>query len=180
MGRELRRKEERKNKNKVVNKEKELDTSVKMSSIIKVIAAIVFILLVLWYVLAIFVTKEVEISSGNDENNTATETSGVSNRILASSTFNQAEEVYHVYYYDFANEDKAVASAISSQSDIKIYRVDTSSSLNEKYVTEEAGNARVTGIDNLKVKNPTLLQITNDSVTGYYEGSSNIIAFLNK
>lgn len=180
MGRELRRKEERKNKNKVIHKEAELDTSIKGSTVIKVVIFIALLLLILWYILAVFVTKEVDISKNNDTASDTTDTSSVSNRILASATFNQLEDVYYVYYYDFTDEDQSVASAISSKSALKIYRVDTSSSLNQKYVTEETGNATVTSIDNLKVKNPTLLQITNDQVTGYYEGSSNIIAFLNQ
>lgn len=180
MGRELRRKEERKNKNKVANKEKELDTSIKKSTIIKLVVFIILMLLLLWYILAVFVTKEVDVSGKNNTNDTAIDANSVSNRILASATFNQPEDVYYVYYYDFTDEDKAVASAISSKNDLKIYRVDTSSSLNQKYVTEDSGNATATGIEDLKVKNPTLLQITNGSITGYYEGSSNIIAFLNK
>lgn len=178
MGRESRRKEER--KNKVTKKEKELDNSIKKITIIKVVSAITLILLTLWYVLAVFVTKEIDISGGNNKTENVTDTSGVSNRILASATFNQAEEIYYVYYYDFTDEDEAVASAIGSKSELKIYRVDTSSSLNQKYVTDDSGNANVTGINDLKIKNPTLLQITNDEVTGYYEGSSNIINFLNK
>ena len=180
MGRELRRKEEKKNKNKVIYKPEELDASIKGSTVIKVIVFIALLLLILWYILAVFVTKEVDISRKNDTSSDATETNTVSNRILASATFNQVEEVYYVYYYDFTDEDKSISSAINSNSDLKIYRVDTSNSLNQNYVTEESGNTAVTGIDNLKVKNPTLLQITNDQVTGYYEGSSNIIDFLNQ
>lgn len=176
MGRELRRKEEKKNKNKIANKQIELDTSIKGSTIVKVFVFIALLLLVLWYILAVFVTKEVDISGGNDTSSDTTDTSSVSNKILASNTFEQTEEVYYVYYYDFTDEDKNISSVISN-SDLKIYRVDTSSSLNQNYVTEESGNTAVTGITDLKVKNPTLLQITNDQVTGYYEGRSAIINF---
>lgn len=182
MGRELRRKEERKNKNRKVQMKEQLDTSIKGSTIIKLVVFVALLLFILWFVIAVFITKEIDISEGKDETNTSetTNTTSVSNRILASATFNQKEEVYYVYYYDFTDEDEAIASAISDKSDLKIYRVDTSSSLNQNYVTEEEGNKNITGIDNLKVKNPTILQITNDQVTAYYEGSSSILSFLNQ
>lgn len=181
MGREMNRRENRKNKNKVVHKQEVLDTSIKGRTVLEVVLFCLLLLVVLWYVVAVFITKEIDISWGNNANEAeSTDASGVSNRILASTTFDQNEEVYLVYYYDFNEGDEAVASAISGFAETKIYRVDTSSSLNQKYVTEEAGNSSVTGISDLKVKNPTLIEVTNDSVTGYYEGSTAILNFLNK
>lgn len=180
MGRELRRKEEKKNKNKVSNKQEILDTSIKGTTIIKIIVFILLLLSAIWYVLAAFVTKEIDVSGKNEKDDNVTETSSVSNRILASKTFEQKEEKYYVYYYDFNDEDGSISNAINNKSDIKIYKVDTSSSLNQNYVTEENGNSNVTGINDLKVKNPTLIEVTNDKVTGYYEESINIINFLNK
>ena len=43
--------------------------------------------------------------------------------------------------------------------------------LNKNYVTEESGNRSVSSIDDLKVKNPTVIKITDDKVVGYYEGN---------
>ena len=181
MGRELRRKENKKNKHKVEQKQKELDTSVKGSTIIKVVAVVVLILMMLYYIVAVFITKEIDVSSNkNSQAADTTDTNGVSNRILASSTFEQQEEVYYVYFYDFTDEDKTTTNVINSRSDLTIYRVDTSSSLNQNYITEEVGNRNVTGITDLKVKAPTLLEITSDRVTGYYEGNNSIIDFLSR
>ncbi len=181
MGRELRRREERKNKSKNVHSQEKLDTSIKGVTVIKVVVVVALILFALYYVVAIFITKEIDISGNKDSeaSSSTTDTSSVSNRILASATFSQLEEVYYVYFYDFTDEDEGIASAIGGRSDLKIYRVDTSSSLNANYVTEDASNHEVTDIQNLKVKNPTLLEITNDQVTGYYEGNTNIINYLN-
>lgn len=179
MGRELRRREERKNKKITANKEIELDTSIKGITVFKVIFAIVLILLVLYYILAVFVTKEIDVSGGKNTDTTDEVSSSVSNKILASAIFNQSEEVYYVYFYDFSDEDESISSALSSKSDLKFYRVDTSSSLNGKYVTEESGNRNVTSVEDLKVKDPTIIQVTNDQITAYYEGSSEILAFLN-
>ena len=180
MGRELRRKEERKNKNKVAKTKEELDTSIHGSTIAKIVVFTILILLVLYYIVAVFITKEINVSWTKNETSTDTSTtSQVSDRILAKNTFNQKEETYYVYFYDFNDEDQSISSAISSRSDLKIYRVDTSSALNQNYVTEESGNRNVTSVSDLKVKNPTIIAITNDGVTAYYEGSSEILSLLN-
>lgn len=180
MGREMRRREERKNKKILENKQEVLDTTVSKITVIKLVGAIVLILLVLYYVLAVFVTKELDVSGGRGNNSSEVNSvsNGVANKILASGIFNQSEESYYVYFYDFNDEDESISSAIGRKSDWKIYRVDTSNSLNSKYVTEDAGNANVTGLDDLKVKNPTLIQVSADKVIAYYEGSTNILNFL--
>lgn len=184
MGREMRRKNARemKKKNSHYNSSlNEMESEIHLGTVLKIVLAVALILFVLYYALAVFVTKEIDVSSGNDSNTAETDTTSnsVSNKILAAATFNQKEEVYYVYYYDFSDEDESISSSISNRSDLKIYRVDTSSSLNSKYVTEDSGNASVSGIGDLKVKNPTLIQVTADQVTGYYEGSSSILGFLN-
>lgn len=177
MGRELRRKEAKKNKNNIKLKEEELDTSIKWTTLAKIVIFGLIILLVLYYIVAVFITKEIDISNKKQNTQEETNSNVSSNKILASNIFNQSEDTYYVYFYDFNEPDSNISSAISSK-DLKFYFVDTSSALNQKYVTEEAGNRNVTGIDNLKVKSPTIIGITNDTVTSYYEGSSEIITFL--
>lgn len=173
MGRELRRKEAKRNNNKG-KKIEEIDTSIKGSTLFKLIAICVFMVVLLYLVVAIFITKEIEVSWFN--NNKTEETNEVlSNRILAKNTFNQKESTYYVYFYDFTDEDQTVTGTTGLSAD-KLYIVDTSSGLNKNYVTEESGNRNVTSIDDLKVKSPTVLKITDDKVVGYYEGSSEIIS----
>ena len=58
MGRELRRKEAKKNKNKITKIEKELDTSIHGRTVAKIVIFCVVLLLVLYYVIAVFITKE--------------------------------------------------------------------------------------------------------------------------
>lgn len=176
MGRELRRKEEKKNKK--INKQLDLNTDIKLITVLKVVFATILVLLVLYYILAVFVTKEIDVSGNNNSTSNEDVNSSISNKILASAIFNQTKESYYVYFYDFNDEDSSIASAISN-SDISIYRVDTSSSLNKKYVTDDTGNREVNSIDNLLVKNPTIIKVENDQVIAYYEGSMEILAFLN-
>lgn len=188
MGREQRRKEQKKNKNLTKEKQEQLDTSIKGSTIIILTVVVILIIVALYFISAIFITKEINISSSdnkvsesetNEESNINNPAS-VSNKILASNIFNQKEDTYYVYFYDFNDEDENVKTIIDSKSDLTIYRVDTSSSLNQNYVTKDSGNKNVDGIDNLKVKNPTVLKINNDKVVAYYEGGKSIIDNLSK
>lgn len=176
MGREQRRKEQFKNKNKKMEPN-ELDTNIKLATAIKLISFILILLFVIYYVIAVFVTKELDISNKNKETSTITDentANTVSNKILASNIFDQKEETYYVYFYDFTDEDELVKNVMSSISETTVYKVDTNSSLNANYVTEEKGNKKATTIDELKVKNPTVIKIDGDKIIEYYEGSSNI------
>lgn len=178
MGRELRRKEEKKRKKS--KKEIELDTKIQISTVFKILITCIIILFVLYYFLAVFVTKEINISKNNENNseNNNTNTGGVTNQILASSIFHQPEEEYYVYFYNFSDEDESISRIIENHSDWKIYRVDTNSSLNQNYVTNDNSNRNVTGLNDLKVKNPTLIRIENDHVVDYYEDKEEIVQFL--
>ena len=182
MGRELRRKEEKKNKKAKEIKNTPSETNYSGLTLLKIVGAIAIILFVLYYFIAVFITKEVDVSenknSTTSEESTSSSSSSVSNAILAQRTFEQAEEEYYVYYYNFSDEDKTISSILSNKSDITLYRVDTSSALNKNYVTEENGNKNVTGINDLKVKNPTLIKVTGDKVTSYIEGVNEIINYL--
>ena len=172
---ERRRKEELKNTHSKMNME-QLDTTIKKTTIIKLAGFVVISLVVIYYLLAIFVTKEIKITNGSDSDKaseSAVSSSGVSDRILASNIFNQSEEKYYVYFYDFDDENNVVASAVSNVDGI-VYKVDTGSSLNANYVTEENGNKKATSIDELKVKSPTVIKVEGDKIVEYYEGSNEI------
>lgn len=183
MGRIERRRQEKNNKNKKITKEnniEEYNGKNTLYTAIKIMAVMVLLIFILYYVVAVFVTKEISISTKKDEETTDTTTNTVSDRILARNIFNQKEETYYVYFYDFTDADQNIAMAINNLSDSKVYKVDTSSSLNKNYVTEESGNKQATSVDELKVKSPTLIKITNDKIVEYYEDIDPILAYLEK
>ena len=94
----------------------------------------------------------------------------VTNTILASEVFKQAEEEYYVYFYDYNEEDSKISSSVNNKlSSSKVYKVDTSSALNNKYVSEES-NKSAKKLNELKVKAPTIVKITGEEITAYYEG----------
>ena len=183
MGREQKRKVQRQYKNKKVEEEITSEDMMKASTILKIILGVVIVILVFYYGLALFVTKELDFSGskkGNDTTEEENTADSVSNAILAKNTFDQSEDIYYVYYYDFNDENEVIANSINNLLDYTIYRVDTSSGLNSNYVDENTGNKKVSSIDDLKVKNPTIIKVDNDKVVSYYEGVDEISNFLNK
>ena len=170
MGREIRRKEAKKKNNKIKKVEK-IDTSIKGSTLLKLIAICVFMIVLLYLVVAIFITKEIEVSWFN--NNKTEETNEVlSNRILAKNTFNQKESTYYVYFYDYTDEVSSVSTSIRSISD-KVYKVNTKDGFNSNYVSEET-NKDASSIEELKVKALTLIKVVDGSIVEYYEGKEEI------
>ena len=176
MGRELRRKQAKKEgkslKNENITEDYNLTKFVKVSVI--VILSAVF----LYLVSAIFITKEINLFGKNNTTNTTNQT--VSNAILAKSIFNQSEESYYVYFYDFNESNNNINTIVSSKlSESKVYRVDTSSSFNSKYVSDTS-NRSATTLDDLKVVKDTLIKIEGDAITMYLEGEEEITNNLNK
>lgn len=178
MGREFRRKEKKRNGQRdFVYDNGSVDSTVKASTLLKIILVVLVILFGLYYAVAVFITKEIDVSGSKEEATSSSDTSSVSNKILASRVFEQSEDEYYVYFYDFSDEDDSVASAIGNVSDFKIYRVDTSSSLNSNYVSSDTGNSSATGLSDLKVINPTLIKVSGDGISLYLEGASSIISY---
>lgn len=173
MGREQKRKQQKKIARKI-NEEEEASLFT-FSSFIKTTIALLLVIFFSYFILAFFVTKEYNFGTNNkDKEENTDSSSSVSNPIVASNIFNQSEDSYYVYFYDFNDEDERVSSSISNISDV-VYRVNTASGFNSKYVTDEVGNSKAKTLDDLKVKAPTLIKIDNDTISSYYEGVNDII-----
>ena len=177
MGREMRRKNNKKNKNLKIKNELPVDDTITGRSALKIIVFSTILLTAIYFTIAVFVTKEINISWLNG-NVAETESTDIEKKILAKNTFNQNEGTYYVYFYDFNNEDTNIASAIYS-ADATVYRVDVSNGLNSNYVSSDDGNRNATTLDDLKVVDPTLIKIENDKIVAYYEGPNEIMSFLN-
>lgn len=168
MGRELRRKQAKKEGKSLTQAKTNEENQLKV--LLKIVGLLVFIIAVIYIISGVFITKEIKwfnnLSNGSNNNSN----SNVSSSILASSIFKQSEEEYYVYFYDFNDENSTISNQIKTKlSNSKIYRVDTSSALNSNYVGEES-NKDAKNLEQLKVKAPTLIKIVDDSITEYYEG----------
>lgn len=176
MGRELRRKQAKK-EGKSLKKEN-ITEDYSLTKFVKVSVIVILSAVFLYLVSAIFITKEINLFGKNNTTNTTNQT--VSNAILAKSIFNQSEESYYVYFYDFNESNNNINTIVSSKlSESKVYRVDTSSSFNSKYVSDTS-NRSATTLDDLKVVKNTLIKIEGDTITMYLEGEEEILNNLNK
>ena len=176
MGRELRRKQAKKEGKSLKNENITEDYS--LTKFVKVSVIVILSAVFLYLVSAIFITKEINLFGKNNTTNTTNQT--VSNAILAKSIFNQSEESYYVYFYDFNESNNNINTIVSSKlSESKVYRVDTSSSFNSKYVSDTS-NKSATTLDDLKVVKDTLIKIEGDAITMYLEGEEEISNNLNQ
>ena len=165
MGRELRRKQAKK-EGKSLKQEVTVEEN-QIKKLVKITLLLVFIICVIYLVSALFITKELDWFGSDAEENTTL----VANTILASETFKQTEEEYYVYFYDYKDEDSGISSSVSSKlSSSKVYKVDTSSALNSKYVSDES-NKSAKNLNDLKVKAPTVIKVTGETISAYYEGN---------
>lgn len=164
MGRELRRKQAKKEGKSLQPEIKEEEKLIK--KLIIITAILVFIICTIYVLSALFITKELDWLDKKDENTTETL---VENTILASEIFKQKEEEYYVYFYDYTEKENQITSTVNSKlSTKKVYKVDTSSALNNKYVSKES-NKSAKKLEELKVKGPTVIKINGEQILEYYE-----------
>ncbi len=164
MGRELRRKQAKREGKSLKNEEIKEEYNVKK---IVITCVIVLVSIGLVYLIsALFITKELDWFSKEEVKEN---TSSVENSILASAIFKQKEDEYYVYFYDFNEDNNMYKNIVSSKlSSKKVYNVDTSSGLNSNYVSD-VSNKKATGLDDLKVVNDTVIKIVGDTIVEYYE-----------
>lgn len=164
MGRELRRKQAKREGKMLKNEEIKEEYNVKK---IVITCVIVLVSIGLVYLIsALFITKELDWFSKKEVKENA---SSVENSILASAIFKQKEDEYYVYFYDFNEDNNMYKNIVSSKlSSKKVYNVDTSSGLNSNYVSD-VSNKKATGLDDLKVINGTVIKIVGDTIVEYYE-----------
>jgi len=180
MGRELKRKQAKKDKKPLKEEivKKNEDPYKDIYKLLKTFGIILGVILVIYFFIALVITKEIDWFSKDTE--TEEQKSTIQNTILAKNTFNQKEEEYFVYFYDYDEENETIASLINSKLlGSTIYRVNTKDAFNTNYVTEEeVGNSSATTIEDLKVINPTLIKVSGDTIVEYYETKDNIISYL--
>lgn len=165
MGRELKRKQakrEGKNVREIQKQNADKPLSPKTFIIILIILLVFFILL--YVITGLFVTKDLKWFAKEENKD---ETIEVENKILATDSLKQVEEDYYVYFYDPTDEDSEVTNILYSVSE-KVYRVDLSSDFNANFIGEPSGV--VDNISALKVANPTIIKVTSEKITAFYHG----------
>ena len=162
MGRELRRKQAKKEgkslKREITAEQHQIKNLIIITIILVAIIGIIYLLS------ALFITKELDwFKNDVEQTNKLTD-----NTILASKIFDQSEEEYYVYFYDYDDEEEQISNIVSSLKEHKVYRVDTGSALNKNYISEES-NKSAKKLEELKVKASTIIKISGDAIVEYYE-----------
>lgn len=173
MGRELRRKQAKrdgKNVREVQKKRQGKPLSMKTFAIIMVLLAVFFV--ILYILTGIFVTKELKWFSKNDNEESTVE---VENKILATDSLRQTEEEYYVYFFDTTDEKTEVKNSLYRVKE-KLYRVDLNDAFNSNFVGEPSGE--VDNIEDLKVSNPTLIKVSGEEIVEFYSGVEEITSAL--
>ena len=156
----------KKNERKVIESGKTPDN---IKNVVKTIIVII-VILVAFYLLTILILNKKE---GPTYNNVTIEY----NKIIAGETFEMSDNDYLVFYYDSTGANAAeYADMISKyrekENSLPIYTVDLNNGINKKYISEEEVNS-VTNIDDLKVKDATLIRIKDKSAQSYITSSFN-------
>lgn len=112
----------------------------------------------------------------------STETVISYDEILIGTVFNKNNSDYYVIFDNFGDKTKDVylESKITSYTgEVKIYKVDMSKGINEKYKNDN-GNSNALKSSELQINGPTLIKISNGRNVLYLEGTDNIVSELYK
>lgn len=135
---------------------------------------VVLVIAVLFYLLTVYITNKpdkVRIAEGSISYE----------QISAGSTFNMSDKKYLVIFYNRDNSGDittAVSNYKSKDKALPIYYVDYNDAINASVTSKDSSNPKATKASELKVKNPTLIEISNGSISQYIEGEEKVIDYL--
>ena len=164
-------------KAKVEEKNKEImpTTNNEMVKLVKIVLLITAIFLIFYGITLLVTEKKAEETS-------VTEATIQYDEILLSSLFEQPNNEYYVLVTKEDDDYLGVYSVYTSkyqskENKLRLYSANLSNGFNSSYEAEES-NLNTTKIEELKLKDSTLLKISNKKIVAAYEGSTNIIEHL--
>lgn len=164
MGRELRRKQAKKEGKSLHNEE-----IIEKNQIKKLITIVCFLgasFCLIYVLVGMFLTKEINWFKDKEEP-VIGENTNVSNTIFVAEIFKQKEETYYVYFYDFEEKLSTITGIVEGINETKVYKVNTKSGMNSKYVADVT-NKKATSLEDLKVKEHTLIKISGNKIVKIY------------
>ena len=135
---------------------------------------VVLVIAVLFYLLTIYIINK-------PDKVRVTEGSISYEQISAGSTFSMSDKNYLVIFYNRDNSGDittAVSNYKSKDKALPIYYVDYNDAINASVTSKDSSNPKATKASELKVKNPTLIEISNGSISQYIEGEEKVIDYL--
>lgn len=169
MGRELKRKQAKKDgKNVREVQKKNVEKPLSPKAFISILVMLILFFIILYILTGLFITKELKWFNNNSKDDEVVQ---IENKILAVDSLRQIEEEYYVYFYDTTDENSEVESVLYSAID-KVYRVDLHDDFNSNFVGEPSGV--VENISDLKVSNPTLIKVSSEKIAEFHNGAEAI------
>lgn len=171
MGRELRRKEAKRDGRNVKEVQKVVkDNSVTSKNMIIILLVIIALFALTYLLTGIFATKDIKWFSKNEKKDEE-KTENIQNKILGIDSLKQVESEYYVYFYNPDKEDNSVTSVINSL-EASVYRVDLSDGFNSNFIGNSSGI--VADIKDLKVENPTVIKVKDGVIEEFYGSKEEI------
>ena len=149
MGRELRRKQAKKEGKSLVKEE--IIEKNPLRKFIIITCILLIIMAIIYLATSLFITKELDWFSKKDK------TEETKEETVSDSKFDEEKTTVT----DFINQ------RLSSE---KVYKVNTKSAMNLKYVSNES-NKNAKTLEELKVKAPTVIKIKDGKIEKYYEAN---------
>ena len=141
---------------------------------IGVTIVVVLVIALLFYLLSVYITNKpdkVVISEGTISYE----------QITAGSTFSMSDKKYLVVFYNRDNGGDittALSNYKSKDKALPRYYVDYNDAINGSVVSKDSSNPKATKASEFKVENPTLIEISNGSISQYIEGEDKVIDYL--
>lgn len=147
-----------------------------VNSFIFTILVIIIAVIAGYLIIGIFVTKSINFGKNKDEKK---EEVTIDNKtILAGQIFDQKDSEYYVLVYDVSDTKGILGNWKNiysrKENSIPVYVVDSENKINARFITEKDSNKEATGYDNLKIKSPTLIKVSDKVITEYTEGEEEI------
>lgn len=168
-------------KNRVIRKNK-ANYDVNLIKIFKILG-ILLVLFAIIYIGTAIVTGEIKLKKDEEIEDAV---SIQNEEILAGSTFKMQDKDYIVLYYDYTSVSAGIYDSLysdytSSQNDVpKMYKVDLSKGFNKGYVSEkEKINVKPFNVEELQLKNPTLIRLKNNKVVKFITSKDEIKKYIN-
>lgn len=152
-----------------------LELNDEMASFVKTLIIVVSVFLVVLGITLIF--NRIGIFNKGYTEPVKGETKISYEEILIGSVFNRQDAEYYVFlgdYTDRTNNFYLISKLESYTGSIPLYKVDMTKGINKNYISEY-GNSSARNADELKIKAPTLIKISNGNNILYLEGVENIV-----
>ena len=139
----------------------------------------IFLLLLIagYLFIGIFVNKTISFKKNKDKEEKE-EIKIDNSTILAGEIFDQKEEEYYVLIYNPSDEQSIIKpwkGLYEGKTDaLKVYVVDSTERLNGNFIVDKDSNKNATSYEELKIKEPTLIKVSNKTISEYIEGEDAI------